>query len=302
MKPCIEAFLCLFVIASTIPVHIGLDSTLNRKDDYHFEMIQHEFLTPLLTNAAVNAALSATERVIGPSTFDLKGSIRLENGETVNIGDVLSGDVNTSALAGAAIARPMTYLLRSGFPGSQVESIDVSITASNEKNVATIDQVWTTKSEVHPGDRLDAIVVLRTDTGETQVEKIPIEIPLSVRDKMLTLMIGSGPTINALENRLGPVGTPLRDLHQLVAALNRMRRNNRVYALLMAPQRSFVLQGDEYPSPPPSLVQTFLADHSVASSVLYKGTSVIGDFETQPSQYSIQGQKTLMLRVDKEGS
>jgi hypothetical protein len=120
---------------------------------------------------------------------------------------------------------------------------------------------------------------------------------LSIRDKVLTLVIGSGPTINALENRLGPLGTPLRDLHQLVQALNRMRRNNRLYALLMAPQRSFVLQGDEYPSPPPSLVQTFLADPAVASSVLYRGTSVVGDFETQPSPYSILGQKRLLLKV-----
>ena len=87
----------------------------------------------------------------------------------------------------------------------------------------------------------------------------------------------------------------------MVRALNRMRRNNRLYALLMAPQKSFLLQGDEYPSPPPSLVQTFLADPSVSSRVVMSGTSVVGDFETDPSPYTIRGQETLLLKVSSPG-
>jgi len=69
----------------------------------------------------------------------------------------------------------------------------------------------------------------------------------------------------------------------------------------MAPQRSFVLQGDEYPSPPPSLLQTFLADPAVSSSVTFSGMSIIGDFETKPIPVTIRGQKTLMLKVVETG-
>jgi hypothetical protein len=70
----------------------------------------------------------------------------------------------------------------------------------------------------------------------------------------------------------------------------------------MAPQRSFVFQGDEFPSPPPSLVQTFLADPAVASSVTLSGTSIVGDFETKPIPYAIRGQKTLLLKVVDQGN
>lgn len=289
--------------AKMIPVHIQVESTLNREEDYRFEMVQQDFLTPLLANLAISSALSSTERAVGPSTLDIKGSIRLSSGDTVNVEDVLAGDVNTSNLAGASFAAPLAYLLGSGFAHLGVEGVDVSISARNEKRVATLQQAWSTQSEVRPGDHLEVIAVLRKASGESMVERIPVDIPVSVRDKVLSLVVGDGPAINVLENRLGPLGasTSLRDLHQLVQALNRMRRNNRLYVLLMAPQRSFVLHGDEYPSPPPSLVQTFLADPAVASSVLYRGTSVVGDFETKPSPYSIQGQKTLMLKVADVG-
>jgi len=97
------------------------------------------------------------------------------------------------------------------------------------------------------------------------------------------------------------LGSTPRDAQQLVRALNRMRRNNRLYALLMSPQRSFVMQGDEYPSPPPSLLQTFMADPAASSSVVFRGTSVVGDFETKPTPYAIHGQKTLILKVTGSG-
>jgi hypothetical protein len=111
------------------------------------------------------------------------------------------------------------------------------------------------------------------------------------------LAVGGGTNLNALQFRLTPPGSGARDIPQLVKALNRMRRNNRLYALLMAPQRSFIMQGDEYPSPPPSLVQTFMADPAAASSVNLSGTSVVGDYEAAASSLMIHGQKTLFLKV-----
>jgi SpoIVB peptidase S55 len=287
--------------AKMIPVRIQVDSTLNRRENYQFDIVEQDFLSPLLLNLSVVSTLGATERIVGPSTLNLKGSIRLSNGDAVNLEDVLSSDQSTAGMAGAAVSTPLMYLLRSGFPNLRVTGIDLEITVRNEKQSATLEQAWSTKSEVRPGDHIEVTAVLRTPSGESVVEKIPVDIPDSVRDKTLSLMVGSGPTINAIEGRFSPLATTPRDLYQLVRALNRMRRNNRLYALLMAPQRSFVLQGDEYPSPPPSLVQTFLADPAVSSSVIYRGTSVVGDFETKPSAYSIEGQKTLLLKVTDVG-
>jgi len=284
-----------------IPVHIGLDSSLNKKEEFNFSMVQESSLSPLLLNLGIVSSLSSTERMVGPTTLELTGKIHLSSGDAVDLEDVLSGDFNTGALAGVDVATPFSILLSSGFPDLRVDGIDLSIVSRNEKRLATLDQVWCTKSEVNPGDHIEVTALLRTPWGEDVIEKIPVVIPDSVSDKTLSLVVGSGATINALQNRLTAPGSTPRDLHQLIRALNRMRRNNRVYALLMSPQRSFVLQGDEYPSPPPSLLQTLLADPSVAGNVVFSGTSVVGDFETKPSPFAIQGQKTILLKVASIG-
>lgn len=288
--------------ARLIPVHMQVDSTLNRKEDYNFSMVQESFLSPLLLNLAVVSALSSSERMVGPSTLELTGKIRLSSGDAVNIEDILSGDFNTATMAGVDVAGPLSYVLASDFPDLRVEGVDLNFVSSNEKRMATLEQVWCTNSDVHPGEHIEVTALLRTPAGESVIQKIPVDIPGSITDKALSLVVGSGTSINAMQNRLTLQGSMPRDLRQLVRALNRIRRNNRVYALLMSPQRSFVLQGDEYPSPPPSLVQTLLADPAMSGNATFSGTSVVGDFETKPGPYAIQGQKTILLRVTNTGT
>ncbi len=280
-----------------IPVHLRVDSTLNRKADYQFDMVQEPFLSPILLNLSITSSLMATERAIGPSTLELKGKIQLADGESVNLEDVLSSDMGAANMVGGAVATPLNFLMSSGFPDLKIQAIDLNIVSLNEKRTATIEQVWSTRSEVRPGDHLEVAALLRLPWGETLTQMIPVNVPDNVTDKMLSIVVGGGASINALEFRFTPLGSAPRDSHQLVRALNRMRRNNRVYALLMSPQRSFVMQGEEYPSPPPSLMQTLLADPAAASSVVFSGTSVVGDFETKPTPYTIRGQKTLILKV-----
>jgi hypothetical protein len=280
-----------------IPVTVQIQSTLNIRADYKFEVIQEPFLTPLLVNLAFTSTLTNTERMMGASTLEINGKIRLGGGEAVDFQDVLSGEAGTTAMAGSAAALPLTYLMGGDFPDLRIEGIDLSVQSRNERSLATLEQVWSSKSVVRPGDHIEVTALLRLPGGQELTQKIPVDIPGSVNDKGLSLVVGGGSNINALQFRLTPPGSGARDIHQLVKALNRMRRNNRLYALLMAPQHSFIMQGDEYPSPPPSLIQTFMTDPAAASSVNLSGTSVVGDYEAAASSLMIRGQQTLFLKV-----
>jgi hypothetical protein len=288
-------------IPPMIPVHVHLATTLNRVSNYGFEMIDEPSLSPLLLNLALTSALTVTERSVGNSTVNVKARIALAGGQAVDVEDILSGEMGTVMGVGSTVAVPLAMLMSSGFPDVKVQDIDLRIEALDEMRNASIEQVWSTKSEVRPGDHLEVSALLRLPSGAALTEKIPVDVPASVTDKMLQIVVGGGSAINALQLRFSALaGTP-RDSQQLVRALNRIRRNSRVYCLLMSPQRSFVLQGDEYPSPPPSLLQTIMADSAATSSVTFNGTSVVGDFETQPTPYAIRGQKTLILKVATAG-
>jgi hypothetical protein len=279
-----------------LPIHLHLTAGENRKLDYSFDILDDPFLAPILLNLATTSALTTTERSLGASTLNMKASFHLSDGQSVDFEDVLAGDAGTVGIAGPTAAAPLALMMSSGFADLKVNSIDLNFESIDEKRTATLEAVWSSKAEVHPGDQLEVTALLQSLSGQPIPLKIPIKIPESVTDKAVQLVIGSGSSINALEFRTSPLnGTP-RDSAQLVRALNRIRRNNRVYGLLMTPQHSFVMRGDEYPSPPPSLVQTFMADPG-SSNMLLNGTSTIGDFETRPTSFAISGQKIITLKV-----
>ncbi len=287
--------------AHTIPVSIRVNSTLHRSDSYRFEVAEAPLLSPLLVQVALASAIGATERALGPSTLSVKGKIRLSSGDEVNVEDVLASDSGAANAAGVAVAMPLNYLLSSNFPGVRVDGIDLDVGVQDQDRTANLNEAWASKSEVKPGETIDVMAVVMTPSGEALPQKIAVRIPDNVSSKVLQLVVASGSAINALEGRLTPLASQPRDVHQMVHALNEMRRNNRLYALLMTPQGSFRLAGDEFPSPPPSLLQTFLADPAAAGRVTLSATSVIADFETAPTPYTIAGQQTLLLKVNRVG-
>ncbi|MGH9435549.1 MAG: SpoIVB peptidase S55 domain-containing protein [Terriglobia bacterium] len=283
--------------APTVPVHLHVDSSLGRTTNYNFVVADQPLLSPLLVNLAVISAISSTERLEGPATLDLSGRIQLSDGEAIKIEDVISSQLSAAGGAGAAVAGPLSYLLNGQFPSLRVRGVDLTIKSQNESRAAAIEQVWSTRSEVHPGDHIEVTAVERLPSGETLTQKIPVVIPQNVTDRTLSLVVGSGAAVNALEMRFLRPGSPPRSLHQLVRDLNHTRRNNRLYALLMSPERSFMMEGTDFPSPPPSLLQTFMADPAVSSKITYRGDSIVGDFESPPVPYSIEGEQTLYLKV-----
>jgi hypothetical protein len=287
--------------AQTIPVRISVKSDLDRTETYRFSVAQAPLISPLLLQLALVSAVGATERTLGPSTLALNGKIRLAGGDAVNLDDVLVSDSGPANAAGAMVSAPLNALLTSDFPGLHIEGIDLDISVSDQDRAATLETAWTSKSEVRPGDSIDVMTVVRTPAGESFTQRIPVTIPENVNSKTLMLVVGSGAAADAIEGRLTPLASPPRDLHRMVGALNKMRRNNRMYAVLLAPEGSFRLAGDEFPAPPPSLLQTFLSDAAAASRVSMSSTSVVGDFETDPTPYTVTGQQTLQLKVISVG-
>ena len=300
--------------ARMIPLHVNLDSTLQRNKEYDVEVVQNPFLTPFLLNQVLMNIITATERRVGHSTFEIQGRIRLgqmtqngrtiHNRQTVEFEDIVSGEVNSHLGAAGVVTTPLRALLASGYDDLVIERIDVSVVSTEERRSASLEQVWSSKSLVRPGEEIVIHGMLRTPSGGTTVEKIPVVIPQSVADGYLSIVVGSGGAINRFQSpRLsGLRARPAKNLRQLVRALNRLRRNNRLYVLLLASKRTLFLQGEEFPSPPPSLIQTFMSDPAVSTDLATSRYSIIGDSEGSPQPFSLRGQRTIRVKVSERPS
>ena len=283
-----------------IPVNVSVKSSLNATNRYKFEVASDRFLTAPLMNFIVFNAITASERALGEMTLYISGQIHLKNQEPVNIGNVFSSDMNGPAMASIAAVSPLQYLLMSGYEGVQIDNIDLEITSMDRKTNAQLERVAVNKAEVAPGETVTLTASLRSTTGDTVIERYPVQIPSGLASGPIQLVVGDGTTVTGIDIRRGPAGVPT-GLRQVISELNKMRKNDRLYIKVVSSEPGVVIGGEEFPSLPPAMAAVINTDRSSSRSVSGMANSTVREYELPQSKYVIQGQRSLNLTVKPTG-
>jgi hypothetical protein len=279
-----------------IPVSVSLKSSQNEVNTYNFEVASDRFLTPPLMNFVVFNVITSRERALGEMTVSISGKIHLKDEEPVNIGNVFSSDMNGPATASIAAVSPLQYLLMSGYDGVVIDKIDLEITAMDRKTNAQLDRIAVNQTEVKPGETVTLTAYLRSTSGDTVIERYPVEIPSGLPAGPIQLVVGDGTTVTNIDIRRGPSGVPT-GLKQVINELNKLRKNDRLYIKVVSSEPGVVIGGEEFPSLPPSMAAVINTDRSSSRSVSGLASSTVREYELPQSNYVIQGQRTLILTV-----
>ena len=283
--------------ARMIPVRIKLRSNGNREMRYQFEIVNDRFLSPFLLQLAVFGTLDATERLVGESSLAIRGTIMLNGLPPVKVENIFAANAQAPMLAALTTAVPLALLLQSGFPTVEVRGVDLQILSSDRRRLTSLDQVWSSKREVRPGERLEITAVLRAEDGRETVKKVPAEIPTSLGPGPLQITVADGSSLNLAEVRQLPGGFTPKTPAQLVRAINKLRKNNRLYVRLSRPQTAFLLHGTQFPSPPPSLARVMANEPSVSSNIATSSVSTLAESELEPLPSVVTGRKTITVLV-----
>ncbi|MBI4480713.1 MAG: hypothetical protein HY651_11890 [Acidobacteria bacterium] len=285
--------------ARMIPIDMDLESQGDTKYSYHFEVANDRFLLPFLMNLTVFSAVGSTERQVGDSTLQVNQTISLDGLPDVYLESFISGGANGPALAARSVATPVAYLMQSGLTPPGIRGIHLRIVASNQRLAQELEQVWTSKREIKAGDTVELTALLRDQDGRETLQKASVEIPISLPPGPLTITIADGASLDRMEAAMSGRPALPKDPQQLVRAINKSRRNNRLYVRLARPESGFALQGDSFPSPPPSVVSTFSTDPSLSINVLRTLLSTVADYELGPVPGVVAGFKSLTLTVEE---
>ncbi len=282
--------------STMIPVTLTLRSSTNAVNKYNFEIANDRFLTPLLMNFSIFNSITASERALGEMTLAVSGKIHLKDAEAVNIGNIFTGDMNGPAMASVAAIAPVQYLMMTGYDGVVIQKIDLEIVSTERKTAAQLEGISVDKTEVKPGETINLTAFLRGTSGDSFVERYPVQIPAGLPGGSVQLLVGDGTTITGAEIRRGPAGAP-KDLMQIIRELNKLRKNDRLYIKILSNEPGVVIGGEEMPSLPPSMSAVLNTNRSSNRSVSTMGNSTVREYELPQSKYVIQGQRTLSLTI-----
>ncbi len=240
------------------PAMVPLDLTIRGaagEKKFHFEIINHPKLTPLLVALTVFNGLSQNSVYGEGTTLHLSGEVRLKGHAPVQIentfapGDAMSPDGLPIALTMQSV---FGRLFTNTFEPAVVEHIGLSVESVPGRQSYNIESAWLEKGEAAPGETLRVRVLLHPYRGAAHVEETTVRVPDQIaRGTMLRVLVTDADTLNHASRgfALAAVGSA-GGMDQLIALLNRERRNDRVYVGLFSPSPTMLWDDKELPNVP----------------------------------------------------
>jgi SpoIVB peptidase S55 len=275
-----------------IPVTINLHTSRDRTEQYNYEVASDEFLTPLLLNITIFSTIQASERALGDSTIAVRGQINVVGQPPVKLERRFSSQ-QASIQAAGAVATPIAALLSSGFDNVELGPITLDITSTDDRRAGTLDRIALDRTEVGRGETVEVQAYVRTDSGRQFVQRIPVKIPADVPLGQLVLFVGDG---SALQQASAAQAFVPKDLGQLVGAINKIKKNDRLYVKLFRITPGAVIGTDELPNLPPSVVATLNSDRTSGGFIATQ-LSPLYEQELPPAEFVIEGQQLIGINV-----
>jgi hypothetical protein len=275
-----------------IPVRINLHTSRDRTETYNYEIANDAFLTPLLLNITVFNTITSSERGLGDSTISVRGQINVAGHSSVEIDRRFSAN-NSPVLAAGSVATPVSALLTSGFDNVQLSGVTLDITSTDTRYTGTLERISVDRTEVRPGETVEVQAYVRTESGKQFVQRIPVQIPADAPSGQLLVFVGDG---GALQEGSAAKAFVPQDLGQLVDAINKVKKTDRLYVKLFRITAGAVIGTSELPNLPPSVVATLNSDRASGG---YTPTvlSPVYEKELPPAEFVIAGQQLIGVDV-----
>jgi hypothetical protein len=277
-----------------IPIKLSLVTERGLKKSFTFDVVNDQLLTPLLTYVSIVNTLTSYEREYGAATFAVKGRAVIRKHGEITFEDVFTGN-QPSIGAATYVAGPITFLLGNDFEPVEIAGVDITVTTSEQPRTATLERVWLDTVKPKAGQTVPLKLLLRSYRGEELTRTIPIAIPANASGT-LQILVSDGSRLAQWEQR--EVRQPLEphDIAQMIRALNKARKNNRLYIRLLSADAGGVVNGEYLSSLPPSVLAVFEADRNGGSFIPLRNAT-LGEWELQ-SDSAVTGSRLLTINVD----
>jgi hypothetical protein len=279
---------------SLVPMTLRLESDRAPSRTFTFEIVRDQTLTPILSYVALLSTLQSYERQSGGATLEVSGTLGVRGHGDVTFADLFTGDA-PSAGAAAYVATPITMLLLNEFEAVELESIDLTIRASEEPRWASIERVWLDAVEIEAGQTVLLKILTRSYRGDEELHSVPIDIPANVVGR-LSILVSDGVRLTQVERQERRIGADPTSVAQMLRTLNGQRRNNRLYVRLSRHDSGAVVGGEALSSLPASILSVLEGDRS-GSDLTRLTQATVREWDV-PSTHAIRGSRLLTVDVD----
>jgi hypothetical protein len=236
---------------SMIPVNIKIALKENTKN-YNFEIVNHEILSPYLTNLTLNNILQSVIKNIGFQTYNIRGKIEIENHNSVNL-ESISANIQTAPIA-ASFASLVQSLIQNPFQQIKIKNISIEMKPSEKLLMAQLIKVKTSKTKVNPGDNLHLQLYIKPFQQKGFIKNVSLIIPKNIKPGNYKVTVGDGYSIMKAQSK--NLKTRIETLDGYIRLVNRFLKPNKVYISISKETDAFFMGETVQSSLPQSIKET----------------------------------------------
>jgi hypothetical protein len=281
-----------------VPVNLTLD-TPDGVNKYHFEVVQSPQLTAQLVATAAYNGITGSASYDQSTTLQLDGNIQLQGHAPVLLEDLFAPTDQTTPAGfflATSVESDFAKIYSNPYELPQIQRVDLTVKALPDRRWAMIDDAWVEKSEVRPGESVKIRVLLRPYRGAPFIKEIPITIPEQSSRGTLRLVVSDAAFLNRNVQSLAYTSQgQLPGLGELINLINRQRHNDHLYATLLQPTPTMLVEDKELPNVPLSTINVLDQRQNPGSArLLWESTA--GEWSVDMHQV-IAGQRMLTITV-----
>lgn len=281
-----------------IPVQINLkDAAGVDMKQIHFEVFQDPGYTPTLMAMGIQNSLSDRLQFNTGGNIKADGMIRVD-GQNLKVNGFYSTLPTGSApeLAARDVAGMLAQLWGNPFQTPAIEKIVLNYQFAPETRVAAIDNIWSERSEVRPGESFNVRVRLKTYRNETVVRHIKVQVPSDAPYGPMTLLASNANALNRLE---AGIKTGYASYAELLKDMAEHRDSQRLYLKWIVDVPGITMDSQVYAKMPPSMIAQLDNPENMSSTVPLMRSP--GTEYSLLTDYDLQGQEAVRIFVTPYG-
>ena len=287
--------------ARMIPVEVevvpppGVDKAQAAPKTLHFEVLDNRQLTPSTMLVSVYQSLQTNNTAAEEMSYRLTGEIDVKGLSPVRMqgmmaqNELFPGTINAALLVNDRFSRVYGNALEQPV----VTGVKLKAEAIPARMTAVLESARLSRIDAHAGDEIEVEATLHPYQAEARMIRVKVKLPAELTPGLMRVVVSDGATVDRLTTRTGTqqqVG-----LADMVAAMNRMHANNRVYVTLLDHATQAVLEGEALPGVPLSMANV-LEPLKDAQKMQLTGESVV-EAGSAEAGYAVSGSQVLNLLV-----
>ncbi len=266
------------------------------KKTLHFEVLDNRQLTPSTMLVSVYQSLQTNNTAAEEMSYRLTGEIGVKGLRPVHLQGMMAqneffpGTINAALLVndrfskvyGNALEQPVVTGLR-----LKAEAIPGRMTA-------VLESARLSRIDARAGDEIEVEATLHPYQAEARMVRVKVKLPAELTPGPMRVVVSDGATVDRLTTRTG-IAQQQVGLADMVAAMNRMHPNDRVYVTLLDHATQAVLEGETLPGVPLSMANV-LEPLKEAQKMQLTGESVVVAGSAEAG-FAVTGSQVLNLLV-----